>query len=756
LHDRSTVPSPTRAELTPSETARPSGGASEATPRSGTRTPKAEDASVSGTKTRLSGHSGPPVPGRILFDKYSVVRQLGEGGMGEVWLVRHLDLDVERALKLIISAVAFNVEHRARFRREARVMAKFSHPNAVAVHDAVVRPDGNTAYIEMEYVRGKSLKDLLESGVPWPLDRTSRIVAQLCDALQVAHEHGIVHRDLKPSNLMLLDGQPPDKEHLKVLDFGIAKILGVDQTDPEGLLSRTGIPLGTPLYMSPEQILAESRSVDGRSDIYAVGIILYELLTGHRAFEGGYHKLIYQHLHTPVTPFFEKNPDVRIPPEVERVVLGCLEKNPDLRPQSARELADEFLRAAAPAITPVGESPRVGMSPRLKRASLALMVVVGLGAGAAWWLRPPSFDLVAAPANLSLKAGDTRTFSVALRRYRLAGPITFSFGRRPDGITITREPDTNPDYAQFRVAADLNARASTTPETLTFRAAAGARSKASSISLKIVPPTVTLPPGCVSAPGARLERVGPKVYPGRVVRVVPPAKLEPSEFGDLKVDFLLIKKDHRTDPDPFYIMENKVWNALFARFIAEKPESAEDNAMWQPIAKGRVRLPPTKERLPATDMTGREAYLCAEWLGGKLPTCEQWDKAAGVFDPGERTGPFVGTWSSGDKTGIAIGRDGAKDGPLPVGTAPLDISPFGCRDMAGNGMEWTRNAMAQGVLVPLKPGQMDLILTRGRMYRFPEPFRFDDLKDPNKVDSWRYGDSSDELGFRVVLEIEAF
>src|SRR5262249_8322898 len=157
-------------------------------------------------------------------------------------------------------------------------------------------------------------------------------------------------------------------EHLKVLDFGIAKILGVDHTEPETLVSRTGMPLGTPLYMSPEQILAETASVDARSDIYTVGIILYELLTGQRAFEGNYHKLIYHHLHTTPPRFAERNPDVQVPPEVERVVFRCLEKDPNLRPQSARDLADEFLQAAAPAIGPVEEPLGARLDRRLTGA----------------------------------------------------------------------------------------------------------------------------------------------------------------------------------------------------------------------------------------------------------------------------------------------------------------------------------------------------------------------------------------------------
>src|SRR5262249_40690141 len=156
-------------------------------------------------------------PGQILLGRYRVERQIGEGGMGSVWLVQHLELEAPRALKLIISDIAFDAHVRARFRREAEVMARLNHPNAVVVHDARIAPD--VAFIEMEHVRGQSLNKRLTPRVPMPLDWTARILEQLCDVLLVAHEAKVVHRDLKPSNLMLVEGRHPGRETLKVLDF---------------------------------------------------------------------------------------------------------------------------------------------------------------------------------------------------------------------------------------------------------------------------------------------------------------------------------------------------------------------------------------------------------------------------------------------------------------------------------------------------------------------------------------------------------
>src|SRR3954451_8755627 len=152
-----------------------------------------------------SGGLGSIGPGDVIFDHYVVERKLGEGGMGSVWLVRHVEFNSERALKLIVSGIATDPQVRARFRREARIMDRLDHPNAVRVYDARMGED--VAFIVMEYLRGRSLNQLLEPGVAMPLDWVADLLEQLCDVLQAANDAGIIHRDLKPSNLMLVDGR---------------------------------------------------------------------------------------------------------------------------------------------------------------------------------------------------------------------------------------------------------------------------------------------------------------------------------------------------------------------------------------------------------------------------------------------------------------------------------------------------------------------------------------------------------------------
>jgi serine/threonine protein kinase/formylglycine-generating enzyme required for sulfatase activity len=287
--------------------------------------------------------AGTPEVGQLLFGKYVVEQYIGGGGMGEVWLVRHRELEILRALKMIRLGIAVDPSIRRRFRREARVMASLQHPNAVQIHDALIAADA--AFIDMEYVPGESVDKLLREGVPMSMDWVARILLQLCDVLQAAHDRGIVHRDLSPSNLMLLAGRPPGHEFLKVLDFGIAKILGPGGEgggEEEALTAQFSF-LGKPVYAGPEQI--EGREIDGRSDLYTVGVMLYEFLTGYRPFSGKRIKLLHDHCNTPPPPFAEVNPHVQVPDSVERLVMRCLAKAPEDRPPSAHALAEAFLQS---------------------------------------------------------------------------------------------------------------------------------------------------------------------------------------------------------------------------------------------------------------------------------------------------------------------------------------------------------------------------------------------------------------------------
>jgi serine/threonine protein kinase/formylglycine-generating enzyme required for sulfatase activity len=332
--------------------------------------------SGSGTGSRR-GVVGKIAPGQTLYSKYQVLRRLGAGAMGEVWLVRHVILKSEHALKLIVPNFATNAVALMRFQREFEVMATLRHEHAVIIYDACIDEDGG--YIDMEYVEGQTIHDVLGSargrvGVDpsaslMPLDWIVRVLDQLCEVLEVAHHKGIVHRDLKPSNMMLLDGRPVGKEYLKVLDFGIAKVRDDPDAagrDHDSAENRTEGFIGTPSYGSPEQALGTE--VDGRADLYSVGIMLYEFVTGRLPFRGNHWQVMSQNASTPPPPFAQANPRLRPLPELEHAILRVLAKKPEDRPQTARQLYHE-IRKAVEAVLPAG-SP--GLPPETWAASFQI------------------------------------------------------------------------------------------------------------------------------------------------------------------------------------------------------------------------------------------------------------------------------------------------------------------------------------------------------------------------------------------------
>ncbi|HEX6676465.1 MAG TPA: Stk1 family PASTA domain-containing Ser/Thr kinase [Actinomycetes bacterium] len=267
----------------------------------------------------------------LLGDRYEVGRLLGAGGMAEVFEGRDRLLARRVAIKVLLAEFSQDPSFVARFKREAQAAASLSHPNIVGVWDTGV--EGGTNFIVMEYVEGRTLRDLLRIGGPPPADRAVGIAADVCDALAAAHARGLIHRDVKPGNVMLTgDGT------VKVMDFGIARATS-SQT-----LTQTHAVIGTAQYISPEQV--EGRQVDARSDLYSVGCMLYEMLTGRVPFSGESPVAIaYRHVREdPVPP---RRIDPRIPPAFEAITMRAMAKNPDHRYQSAAEMRAELERALA-------------------------------------------------------------------------------------------------------------------------------------------------------------------------------------------------------------------------------------------------------------------------------------------------------------------------------------------------------------------------------------------------------------------------
>jgi beta-lactam-binding protein with PASTA domain/predicted Ser/Thr protein kinase len=303
----------------------------------------------------------PDVPTDTLIDgRYRVLHRLGAGGMAEVYLAQDSQLGREVALKLLYRRFSEDPDFVERFRREAQSAAGLQHPNVVAVYDRG-EWDG-TYYIAMEYLRGPSLKQLIRESAPLPALRTIDIAVQILKAARFAHRQGIIHRDLKPHNVIVCDG-----DHIKVTDFGIARAGASDMTE-------TGSIMGTAQYLSPEQ--AQGMAVSPASDLYSVGVILYEMLTGHVPFEADSAVTIaIKHVSEAPPPMRQYNPDV--PPELEQVVLWALNKDPADRPATADALIDA-LTAARSAITAGTPSERTASFAAVAAAAVAVEPPVGL------------------------------------------------------------------------------------------------------------------------------------------------------------------------------------------------------------------------------------------------------------------------------------------------------------------------------------------------------------------------------------------
>ena len=318
---------------------------------------------------------------------YELASLIGSGGMGEVYKARDTRLDRTVAIKVLPEALAADPQFRERFDREARTISSLNHPHICILHD-VGHQDG-TDYLVMEYLEGETLADRLKKGA-LPLDPAFRYAIEMADALDTAHRAGITHRDLKPGNIMLT------KSGSKLLDFGLAKtgatpasaLAGVSAAPTREGLTAQGAILGTFQYMAPEQL--EGKDADARTDIFAFGAVVYEMLTGKKAFEGKSHaSLIGAILKDTPPPISTIQP--LTPPALDRVVKKCLAKEPDERWQSANDLRDEvkWIVEGAPAPTAITVTRGARSRERFAWIATALAVAVA-GALAVPYLRTPA------------------------------------------------------------------------------------------------------------------------------------------------------------------------------------------------------------------------------------------------------------------------------------------------------------------------------------------------------------------------------
>jgi eukaryotic-like serine/threonine-protein kinase len=280
--------------------------------------------------------------GSVVRGKYRILTKIGQGGMGVVYKALHVAFDELRALKVMHPSLMTDESFVKRFRHEAVITRRLQHPNAVRVDDIDEAEDGRP-FIVMEYIEGRSLKTIVYEEGAIPVLRVCSISKQVAAALEAAHQLGMIHRDIKPENIVLL-GLPPH-EQAKVLDFGIAKIKEARLKEGSGMtLTGAGVVVGTPQYMSPEQAMGKrGDELDGRSDLYSLGVVMYQMLSGELPFHADTTmEMLIAHMQKPPTPLGLTHPELKIPDEMSNLVMRLLEKNPDRRPTNARALIDEL------------------------------------------------------------------------------------------------------------------------------------------------------------------------------------------------------------------------------------------------------------------------------------------------------------------------------------------------------------------------------------------------------------------------------
>ncbi|MFY9223130.1 MAG: protein kinase [Blastocatellia bacterium] len=306
-----------------------------------------------------------PMIGRMIADKYRVEKLLGRGGMGAVYEGQHLLLDRRVAIKVLQQNMANDEQAASRFIREAKASARIEHPNAVTIYDFGVLQEGS-AYLVMEFIKGRSLRQVLIDRVPVRPDQIIDWMIQVCNVVEVAHTQGIIHRDLKPENVMLKESTDGSLM-VKVVDFGLAKITSDSGEKASVNLTKPGEVLGTPHYMAPEYY--EGEIIDKRADVYAIGIMIYEMFCGDTPFTGTVQSIIGGHLFKDPLPIIKSNPSIH--PVLDAVVQKALKKKRDERIASAGLLAQELKDAMHVAKEFFFQKTEVNLDPLTSTETLA-------------------------------------------------------------------------------------------------------------------------------------------------------------------------------------------------------------------------------------------------------------------------------------------------------------------------------------------------------------------------------------------------
>jgi serine/threonine-protein kinase len=436
-----------------------------------------------GAALRTQG-GGTDLVGSIIAERYHVLRKLGEGGMGQVYLAEHVKMGRKSAVKVMNPGMVHDADAISRFNREAANASRINHPNVAGIYDFGETADG-LIFLAMEFIEGEPLTALVESTGALPPMRAAEIARQAADALTVAHEMGIVHRDLKPDNIMIARNRD-GSDCVKVVDFGIAK--AADNQAQK--VTRTGLVVGTPEYMSPEQLAGDK--LDGRSDVYSLALVAFNMLTGLLPFpsETAQESMIMRLTDKPRS-LVEMKPDGTWPPEVQAVMDRALERDAKLRYQTANEFA-RALYAALATMDPKGAEAgthvldavpptRVGGAPgtpvkRKRRRPILIMVglLALLGAGLAYMQQNGNAEKVAPPVRPLAAAvrPDSRVAwapESALRAAPMTAPGSQVVSTGLTGAAAQKPGDSTPAGASPSVASRVAALVARSTDSLAAR-----------------------------------------------------------------------------------------------------------------------------------------------------------------------------------------------------------------------------------------------------------------------------------------------